>query len=89
VDGDDIARLSAIRRGRDAVLRQTGRRLRPGGVRVRRAAKLPWCGLPATTLLKAGIEVRYGAADAIEEKARAMQQQFLRGIGFARALATN
>ena len=27
-----------------------------------------------------------GAADAIEEKAAAMQQQFLRGIGFARAL---
>jgi hypothetical protein len=30
-----------------------------------------------------------GAADAIEEKARAMQQQFLRGVGFARALATS
>ncbi|MCU0757325.1 MAG: hypothetical protein MUE46_19795 [Xanthomonadales bacterium] len=29
-----------------------------------------------------------GAADAIEEKAKAMQQQFLRGVGFARALAT-
>jgi hypothetical protein len=29
-----------------------------------------------------------GAADAIEEKARAMQQQLLRGVGFARALAT-
>jgi REP element-mobilizing transposase RayT len=29
-----------------------------------------------------------GAAEAIEEKAVAMQQQFLRGIGFARALAT-
>jgi hypothetical protein len=30
-----------------------------------------------------------GAADAIEEKARAMQQQFLRGVGFAMALATD
>jgi hypothetical protein len=28
-----------------------------------------------------------GTLDAIEEKAAAMQQQFLRGIGFARALA--
>jgi len=29
-----------------------------------------------------------GAAEAIEEKAVTMRQQFLRGIGFARALAT-
>jgi hypothetical protein len=29
-----------------------------------------------------------GTLEAIEEKAIAMQQQFLRGIGFARALAT-
>jgi hypothetical protein len=30
----------------------------------------------------------WGVADAIKEKARAMQQQLLRGVGFARVLAT-
>jgi hypothetical protein len=42
---------------------------------------------PVRTRVGSGFWRVVGAADAIEEKAVAMPQQFLRAIGFARALA--